>query len=242
MNRKDVLGGRLRRFQKLEEVKMRKYLVLAGLFLIMGSAAIAQDYPVVETSPSFAYQRNGEVFGGSQNFNCAGGGGTFAYNVSSVVGIAADLNFCKVFGLNNTYGVGSKVNGSEQTFVFGPRFTYRSSSMIQPFFEVNVGGERIKLSCNTGDAGNACGSGFEGTLPPGVNPSATSFSKTAFAMTVGGGMDIKVSKKLAIRLFQAEYLYTRFGNNCAFAICNNANRNQNSFRLKSGIVIAWGSK
>jgi opacity protein-like surface antigen len=219
---------------------MRKFVALAGLLLLAVGTAVAQDYPTVETAPAFAFQRNAPVLGGSQSFNCAGAGGTFAYNVSSVVGIAADLNFCKIFGLDNTYGVGSKVGGSEQTFVFGPRFTYRSSSMIQPFFEVNAGAERVSIKCNNGNAGNACGSGFEGTLPLGINPTATSASKTAFAATVGGGFDIKINKKLSIRLIQAEYLYTRFGNQCAFAVCNNSNRSQNSFRLKSGIVMAWG--
>ena len=54
-------------------------------------------------------------------------------------------------------------------------------------------------------------------------------------------MDFKVNKTFAIRLFQAEYLYSRFGNSCGFAICSN-NNNQNSFRLESGVVIAWHRK
>jgi outer membrane protein OmpA-like peptidoglycan-associated protein len=58
-------------------------------------------------------------------------------------------------------------------------------------------------------------------------------------LTAGGGFDIKLSKKFALRLIQAEYLYTRFGNSCQFALCSD-NNNQNSFRLKSGIVIGWG--
>ena len=48
-----------------------------------------------------------------------------------------------------------------------------------------------------------------------------------------------MNKKFAIRLIQAEYLYTRFGNNCQLELCSN-NNNQNSFRLKSGIVFRWG--
>ena len=65
------------------------------------------------------------------------------------------------------------------------------------------------------------------------------YSKTAFAMTVGGGFDIKLTNKLSLRPVQAEYLYTRFGNNCSLVVCT-FNNNQNSFRLKSGIVIGWG--
>ena len=73
-----------------------------------------------------------------------------------------------------------------------------------------------------------------------VNATAgATLSKTAFAMTAGGGFDIKLSKKISLRPVQAEYLYTRFGNDCPLTVCTN-NNNQNSFRLKSGIVIAWG--
>ena len=42
-----------------------------------------------------------------------------------------------------------------------------------------------------------------------------------------------------MRPIQAEYLYTRFGNDCGLPVCSN-NNNQNSFRLKSGIVMGWG--
>jgi opacity protein-like surface antigen len=215
-----------------KEMKIRSAFVL-GLVLLFGSAAFAQDFPKLETSPAFMYIRTPTSFtipvgspvgvagtSFNESFNCAGGGGTIAYNVSSVVGIAADLGGCKYFG-NNIPALSAKLSGSDFTYMFGPRFTYRNSSKLQPFFEVNFGGNRLKLSCNNN---TAC--------------SGTSYSKNAFALTVGGGFDVKLNKKFAIRLIQAEYLYTRFGNNCQLIICSN-NNNQNSFRLKSGLVIAW---
>jgi opacity protein-like surface antigen len=222
----------------------------AGLLLAAGTAFAQEDYAKFEMAPGFSYQHNGAVLGGTQSFNCAGGGSTMAYNVTSMLGIAADLSGCKVFGLDNTYGVGSKVGGTEFTYVFGPRLTFRKGK-FQPFFDLNFGGERIGLSCNQGNAGNACGAIAPGQVPSQLptnpnlivivprNPNATSFSKNAFALTVGGGLDIKFNKKFALRLVQAEYLYTRFGNDCQLAYCSD-NNNQNSFRLKSGIVIGWG--
>jgi len=215
-----------------KEMKIRSALVL-GMVLLFGSAAFAQDYPKLETSPAFMYIRTPVSFtiplgapegvagtSFNESFNCAGGGGTIAYNVSSVVGIAADLGGCKYFG-NTVPALSAKLNGSDFTYMFGPRFTYRNSSKLQPFFEVNFGGNRLSLSCNNS---TPC--------------SGTTYSKNAFALTVGGGFDVKLSKKFALRLIQAEYLYTRFGNNCNLALCSN-NNNQNSFRLKSGLVIAW---
>lgn len=215
---------------------MRKLFVVAGLLLLAGGAAIAQDFPKVETSPAFMYIRmspnltnsftvDGTTITGSQGINCAGAGGTLAYNFTSLIGMAADMGGCKVF--SNAYGLGNTINGSLFTYLFGPRLTLRNSSKFQPFFELNFGGTRVSLKCKN-SASTCLDVAGAGT-----------YTKNAFAMTVGGGFDVKMNKKIALRLIQAEYLYTRFGNNCSLAVCSN-NNNQNSFRLKSGVVISWG--
>jgi len=207
---------------------MRKSLVLAGLFLLIVGSALAQDsFPKVETSPAFMYIRTPISFttpGGTnfnESFNCAGGGGTLAYNFTSMLGLAADLGGCKYFG-NTVPALSAKLSGSDFTYLFGPRLTFRHHGAFRPFAELNFGGNRLSLSCNSG---TPC--------------SGSTFSKNAFAMTVGGGFDVTLSKRISLRAIQAEYMYTRFGNNCNFAFCND-NNNQNSFRLKSGIVIGWG--
>jgi hypothetical protein len=210
-------------------MEMSKYLALVALILLTAGTILAQDntFPKVETSPAFMFIRtptsftapNGTKF--NESFNCAGGGGTFAYNFTSLLGIAADLGGCKYLG-ETVPALSSKVSGSDFTFMFGPRFTFRSASAFRPFFEVNFGGNRLSLKCNSG---TPC--------------SGITYTKDAFALTAGGGFDIKLSKKFALRLIQAEYLYTRFGNSCQFALCSN-NNNQNSLRIKSGIVIGWG--
>jgi hypothetical protein len=40
-------------------------------------------------------------------------------------------------------------------------------------------------------------------------------SSTAFAMAIGGGLDLKLTRSLAFRLLQADYLLTRFGRRIA---------------------------
>ncbi len=54
------------------------------------------DFPRVETAPTFMYIHTSPVLGGTQGFNCAGGGGTLAYNFTSVFGLAADMGGCKL--------------------------------------------------------------------------------------------------------------------------------------------------
>ncbi len=213
---------------------MRKYCVLVGLLLLAAGSALAQDFPKVETSPAFMYIHTpisftvpesspvapGAAFDNS--LNCAGGGGTIAYNLTSMFGLAADMGGCKYFG--QTFpALSTKISGSDFTYLFGPRITFRKAdSPFRPFAELNFGGNRLSLSCNSGTACNGA-----------------SYSKNAFALTVGGGFDVKINKKFSLRPIQAEYMYTRFGNNCNLELCSN-NNNQNSFRLKSGIVIGWG--
>ncbi len=219
---------------------MRTYFVLIGLLLLTTGLALAQgEFPKVETAPAFMFIRSnpnlssaftgpsGTTITGANNFNCAGGGGTIAYNLTSFLGIAADLGGCRFFG--NTVGLGNAITGNQFTYLFGPRLTLRSSSPFRPFFELNFGGDRLSASCKSSATSCLTKAG------------SSTYSRNAFAMTVGGGFDIVYNNKFALRPIQVEYLYTRFGNSCAATYCS-YNNNQNNFRLKSGIVIAWGAK
>src|ERR1700722_9682891 len=184
----------------MEIVKMRTSFMCVGLLLVAVGTAAAQDnyFPKVETSPGFMYIKTEPLFGGSKSGGCAGIGGTIAYNVTSVFGMAADLGTCKIFGFDNTYGIGSKVGGSESTFLFGPRITIRNKSPFRPFFELNVGAVRAKVSCNNGDFGNACDStAVVNPLIVVTDPGRTSASKTAFGMSVGGVLDARLTTELS---------------------------------------------
>src|SRR5882762_322341 len=167
---------------------MRKSFVVAGLLLLTTGSALAQgEFPKVETAPAFMFIHTTPP-GAGQGVNCAGGGGTLAYNLTSMLGIAADLGGCRIFGyLPSGSALSNKITGNEFTFLFGPRLTFRNSSPFRPFFDLNWGGARVSLSCNDN-----------------TRCSGTSFAKTAFAMTVGGGFDIKLSKKFSLRPVQAE--------------------------------------
>ena len=216
-----------------KKVRMTGLSTLTGLVLLVAAASTAlpqDDYPKVETSPAFMYIRTPLSFEGHDvSLNCAGGGGTFAYNITSVIGLAADLGGCKFFSNAITVAgvsLGKITDGTNFTFLFGPRLTYRHGR-FHPFGEFNAGGDRVSLTCQS--SALTCTNATNGAT----------FTKTVFAFTAGGGADIQLSRKFALRLVQAEYLYTRFGNDCPFAVCSRDN-NQNSFRLKSGIVIGWG--
>jgi peptidoglycan-associated lipoprotein len=67
-------------------------------------------------------------------------------------------------------------------------------------------------------------------------PTATSYttSATSFALSVGGGLEINLSKRFAIRAIDAQYLRTEFP--------NGAGDKQNHLMFGAGIVVKFGSR
>lgn len=57
---------------------------------------------------------------------------------------------------------------------------------------------------------------------------------SAFGMTAGGGIDLRLSDSFAVRPLQAEYFLTKFP--------DGANNRQNNFRFAAGIILRIGRK
>jgi opacity protein-like surface antigen len=108
------------------------------------------------------------------------------------------------------------------TVMYGPRFSYRKSERITPFVHVLVGVAHITGHNNQATV-------FTPLLA--LVPQGTSRTDTAFAWALGGGVDLKVSHRVAIRLIQADYVMTRF-----------FDQRQDNGRLSAGIVIRFGGK
>ncbi len=103
------------------------------------------------------------------------------------------------------FGIAADVSGhyrsdlSLSSYTVGPRFAVRNT--VTAFTHILFGGARM------GDGGTA----------------------SAFGMIFGGGVDIPVGERLALRLVQADYLFTRFGG-----------ETQNNARLSIGLVLTFG--
>jgi hypothetical protein len=113
-------------------------------------------------------------------------------------------NFKHILGLTADFsGVynSHRTNSSTYTYTFGPVLTARLP-VVQPFVHALFGGATL-----SGARGNT----------------------TSFAMLVGGGLDLGLRKGIGIRLFQADWLMTQFGNHT---------QNKQG-RLSAGIVIKF---
>jgi hypothetical protein len=93
-------------------------------------------------------------------------------------------------------------SGNLVTYLFGPRVSYRKDERITPFAQVLLGGAYD-----------------------------TVVAKSALAIAPGGGFDLKVTPRVALRLGEVDYLMTRFGQ-----------QTQNNLRVSAGIVFRFGGE
>jgi hypothetical protein len=152
-----------------------------------------------------------------------GGSASIAFNFNRYLGIVGDFGGfndteIRLFGTNPS--TVPKSSGTVYTYLFGPRLSFRSHARITPFVQALFGGVHASEVTLSDCMGASC------TLLP---------SEDTFAMTAGGGLDVRVHRHFAIRILQAEYLMTRFENRNT-----GANGTQNDIRLSSGIVFRFG--
>ncbi len=143
------------------------------------------------------------------SFGSHGASASFTYNWSRVLGLTGEVaNYDYTRNLN-----GTGTDGGFGTFLFGPRLNLRKFDHFVPFTEFLFGGARAS------------------------NPLTGAGSKNVFAMATGGGVDVVLTKNLAWRFAQIDYLLTNFDG----ANVGSSGR-QNSLRLGTGLVLRFGMK
>lgn len=172
-----------------------------------------QGHPGGEVFLGYSYARfNVKSLGNKENFDFHGGTASIAGNVNRWLGLVADFGGYKISGLP------SGTDGKAFTFLFGPRFSHRGERWT-PFLQFLFGAARLSTD-------------FSGTPVPNSFFGAGSIHENAFATAMGGGLDLKLSKHLAWRVFQGEYLLTRFK--------DGDNNQQNNIRAATGLVFRFG--
>src|SRR5574337_84995 len=161
---------------------MRKVGCLIGLVFLVSLTAAAQNAQKAEVFLGYSYVRARPSTSGASGINFHGGSGSLAYNATSSLGIVADFGGYRAGNIQ-----GSGVDANVFTYLFGPRLSYRAYDRVTPFAQVLFGGARGSAS-------------FLGS----------STSQNSFAMAAGGGLDVGVTRRVAARLVQVEYLLTRF--------------------------------
>ena len=194
-----------------------KKVLLAGVVLLLGSVAFAQDAPKVELTGNYSYMRfNPENSNIIAPFSLNGGGGSAVFFLNHWIGIKAEFE-----GYADTTrklkATGTPVSANLFTYNVGPEIKFRTPH-FEPFVDAMFGGAHSNAFVNVCHNTECVGSP----------------SNNAFDFILGGGIDIPVTKSIAIRPFEVDYVLTRFGN--AFT---NSNNNQSNLRFQAGIQFRF---
>jgi hypothetical protein len=186
-------------------------IILCGLASILPEASWAQRSPAglgtqADISIDYSYVRARSA-SGSADSSLQGGSASAAFYFHHGLGLVAD------FGGYMFTGQPPGLSAQMYTYLFGPRYTLRKSDKIAPFAQALFGGGRLNASSGGVQAG-----------------------ENAFALSLGGGLDIGVGHHFAIRAIQAEYLMTRFPNVAGTTVT------QNNYRISAGIVLRFGGR
>src|SRR5664279_1578496 len=213
-------------------MKIRSVLIL-GVALLFGGLAYAQDDHKIEVTGNYSFihanPQNNNII---PTFSLNGGGGSGAFYFSKYIGIVAEFEGYGSYTHNftippaNCDSEGScvvSVQGNLFTYNVGPIVKFRTKH-FEPFVEALFGGAHS----------NFYGNLYKDCTTIGCTTLSKSPSNNAFDFIIGGGIDIPVTSKIAIRPVEFDYILTRFGN--SFTAGNN---NQSNFRYQAGIQFRF---
>jgi len=191
---------------------MRKLVGLLALFVSFTLPAIAQNTPKLEVFGGYQYLHF-DLSGSALKMN--GFDASATYNFNRWLGMTADIS--GAYNGNTPNPGGPAGTTHIYNYMFGPT--------IYPF-----GHRRITMFVH-GLAGDGH---IHIYLPPaGGNPSLT-LTDTSFTYAAGGGFDLRITRHIAVRLFQGDYEQTHFLQDFGFPA-------QKNIRIAAGIVFRLGS-
>ncbi len=206
---------------------MRKFGILMSIVLSLPIVLVAQSGGA--RAAGSEYGTRATVFGGysylrnnSNGFNGWEGQGTFNFN--RYLGVTADVS-----GSSLTPFSFSALGAYQHltTYLFGPTVT------------ASLGRSAVFAHALFGEARSSLGAGVNIPIIGGISTDLT--SANAFAMAFGGGLDVGLTRHLAIRAVQVDYLRTQFSATDALTtgLSTSLGNRQNSFRYSAGIVFRF---
>ena len=209
---------------------LKALLCVAGLYCVP-LTLLAQEAPQVEVFAGYSYLLASDSL--SQRVNQNGWDLSAAFNFARSFGVVADFS--------NHYGTKPRVfspigtAGKGVTFLFGPQYSYRRAPKVTPFVHALLGG--IQANRLVPSSMVILPGGGGAVVPPaGCTTILCYESVTAFAMALGGGLDVRATDRVWLRAFQVEYLRA----NLTYA--NQVPAPQNDLRVSAGVVFRFGRR
>jgi hypothetical protein len=192
----------------LKRCLMRRCLFVALLILSFPLTTAAQSTPRFAVFGGYTYVNAKYDFGGP-DLNLNGWDASLQIRANPSLGIVADLS--------QQYPSPNSGQGSQTLALFGPRVILPGDKQVTPYLHLLAGfvhGTEAEYACL-----------IVGCPPP--SPLAIN----AFALDVGGGLDVKLKGRLWLRAFQLDWLHGSLDSD-----------HHNRFRVSTGIVIRFGKE
>jgi outer membrane immunogenic protein len=186
-----------------------QYLLTLAVMASVPSAALAQT-GALEAGVDYNYVRTNAPTGDCGCFSLQGGNGWASFNFTRHLAIVGEVAAQHASDIS-----GSGADLTLTSYLFGPRYTLIHAGRFKPFAQLLLGGAHAS-----------------GSLAPGN--SGLSGSANSFALVAGGGLDVGLTRHIALRLFEADYYLTRFD--------NGTNDHQNNLRIAAGLLLRFGGR
>jgi hypothetical protein len=189
--------------------------------------ATESSVPLIEWSAGYSFWRAMPTSPSNRMSYLHGGNTSVAYNFNRYLGVVADFggfdnNRLTLFTPTSSRTVSS--SGSAFTYLFGPRLSYRRHRSFTPFAEALFGAATASAVTVSGCTGSPTCTPLE--------------SETAFAAMFGAGLDIRIFRHVAFRLFEGDFLLTHFTDPFSAGGINAGW--QRNVRVSTGIVFRFG--
>jgi opacity protein-like surface antigen len=210
---------------------MKVHVMALVAFLAFAMMATASDVPRFETYFGWDWIQFNPDRAPVSSFTANGGSAQFVYNFAKGFGVTFDA------GAVSRDTLSGILSNRQTHFLVGPRYGFYNHSRFTPFGQILFGGSNGSVSLDVTDINQVP------TVLPTANPIILpdnvsvrlQASRTAFAMMVGGGLDIRLTKHVTYRLFDTDYYLTR-----PASLITGQDVNKNNFRVTTGVNFTWG--
>jgi len=215
-------------------MKFKSNAAVVTLTLLLFSPAVfGQDVPKVDMFFGYSFLRANQAQS-IPAFTANGGLFNVGFNFNNHLAFEAEFG-----GYHNGNVSGKQFDTTSFSYLFGPRFSLGRSRKVDPYFHVLFGVNRAATSI-------AADSVLIPT-PHSATPSSNGrfeASQANFAMAAGGGLDIKLSRRMVLRPIQLDYYLTRFETPDILVPAGGTsqNRNQHDLRFAAGIAFNLGGE
>ncbi len=172
-------------------IHLRSAVLLVFMFALpwalnaqaISMAGAYNDVPRLEFGANYNYFHANAPPGQCGCFSLNGGSGTVVYNITPKWAAVADLTIGHATNVDN-----SLQNITIFNYLFGPRYTRRTSSRFVPYGQVLLGGAKEDVN-------------FEFTI-----------NRNAFGVLAGGGVTTQLKRRFGLTLGEVDWIYTRIPN------------------------------